>query len=185
VSQDERNLGVGLQESSGVMRISLLRHGIAVDRGTPGYDDDSQRPLTAKGERRMRRAAEGILALKLSYDLMLSSPYRRAQQTADIVAQVLTISDGPRLVAALTPDGDPRQLLEELRSADHTPQNIMLVGHEPYLSRLCSTLLTGNPNLSVAMRKGGLCTLELDTLRFGRCAQLIWLLTPRQLRRLA
>jgi phosphohistidine phosphatase len=174
-----------LQKAWYVMRISLLRHGIAVDRGTPGYDDDSQRPLTAKGERRMRRAAEGMLALGLSYDLMLSSPYRRAQQTADIVAQVLKISDGLHLSATLAPDGDPRQLIGELRSADRSPQDVMLVGHEPYLSRLFSTLLTGNPNLPVVMRKGGLCTIELDTLRFGRCAQLVWLLTPRQLRRLA
>mgnify|MGYP003288396451 CR=1 FL=1 len=168
-----------------VMRISLVRHGIAVNRGTPGYDDDSQRPLTAKGERRMRRAAEGMLALGLAPDVLLSSPYRRAQQTADIVAQVLKISVGPHLSATLTPGGDPRQLIEELQSAGRTPQDMMLVGHEPYLSRLISTLLTGNPNLPVVMRKGGVCTLELDTLRFGRCAQLIWLLAPRHLRRLA
>jgi phosphohistidine phosphatase len=167
------------------MRISLVRHGIAIDRGTPGYDDDSQRPLTAKGERRMRRAAEGMLVLGLAPDLLLSSPYRRAQQTADVVAQVLKIADGPRLSAALAPGGDPRRLIEELQSADRTSQDIMLVGHEPYLSRVISTLLTGNPNLPVVMRKGGLCALELDTLRFGRCAQLLWLLTPRQLRRLA
>ena len=133
----------------------------------------------------MRRAAEGMLALGLTHDLMVSSPYRRAQQTADIVARVLKVSDGPHLSDTLAPDGDPRQLIEELQSADRASQEVMLVGHEPYLSRLISTLLTDNPNLPVVMRKGGLCTLESDTLRFGRCAQLIWLLTPRQLRRLA
>ena len=133
----------------------------------------------------MQRAAEGMLALGFAPDLMLSSPYRRTQQTADIVAQVLKLSDGPRLSTTLAPDGAPRQLIEELQSADRTSQDMLLVGHEPYFSRLISTLLTGNPNLPVVMKKGGLCTLELDTLRFGRCAQLIWLLTPRQLRRLA
>jgi phosphohistidine phosphatase len=133
----------------------------------------------------MRRAAEGMLALGLAPDLMLSSPYRRAQQTADIVAQVLKIADGPHFSATLAPDGDPRRVIEELQGTDRTPQNVMLVGHEPYLSRLISTWLIGNPNLPVVMKKGGLCTLEADTLRFGRCAQLIWLLTPRQLRRLA
>jgi phosphohistidine phosphatase len=133
----------------------------------------------------MRLAAEGMLALGLAPDLMLSSPYRRTQQTADIVAQVLKVSDGPHLSATLAPNGDPRRLIEELQSADRTPQDVMLVGHEPYLSRLISTLLAGNPNLPVVMKKGGLCALESDALRFGRCAQLIWLLTPRQLRRLA
>jgi phosphohistidine phosphatase SixA len=76
-------------------------------------------------------------------------------------------------------------LIAELRTDNRAQQDIMLVGHEPYLSRLLSMLLTGNPNLSVVMKKGGLCTLDLETLRFGRCARLNYLLTPRQLRRLA
>jgi phosphohistidine phosphatase len=166
------------------MKLSLLRHGIATERGSPGYEDDSQRPLTAKGQRRMWRAAEGMLALGLTYDLILSSPYLRARQTADIVAQVLKIPDGTHLSATLAPDGNPKQLIEELHT-DGRAQTIMLVGHEPYLSRLIATLLTGGSNLTVIMRKGGLCTLDLETLRFGRCARLAWLLTPRQLRRLA
>jgi phosphohistidine phosphatase len=166
------------------MKLSLLRHGIATERGSPGYEDDSQRPLTAKGQRRMWRAAEGMLALGLTYDLILSSPYLRARQTADIVAQVLKIPDGTHLSATLAPDGNPKQLIEELHT-DGRAQTIMLVGHEPYLSRLIGTLLTGGSNLTVIMRKGGLCTLDLETLRFGRCARLAWLLTPRQLRRLA
>ncbi len=167
------------------MMISLLRHGIAAQRGSPGYDNDSERPLTAKGERRVRRIAEGMLALGLSYDLMLSSPYLRARQTADIVAQVFKTPDGVQLSDTLTPEGNPRQLIETLHSDDRERQNILLVGHEPYLSRLISTLLTGNSNLPVVMKKGGLCTLDVETLRFGRCASLVSLLTPRQLRRLA
>jgi phosphohistidine phosphatase len=167
------------------MRLSLLRHGIAVDPGSPGYEDDSARPLTAKGERRMRRNAEGMLALGLSYDLILSSPYLRARQTADLVGQVLTTSEAVQLSDTLTPEGNPRQLIEALHTEDRERQDILLVGHEPYLSRLISTLLTGNPNLPVVMKKGGLCMLDVETLRFGRCASLLSLLTPRQLRRLA
>ena len=166
------------------MKLSLLRHGIAVARESPGYDDDSQRPLTAKGERRMRRAAKGMLALDLAYDLILSSPYVRARQTADIVAQALKMPGKTHLSANLAPDGNPRRLIEELRAVDRVPQAVMLVGHEPYLSSLISTLLTGSPNLPVVMKKGGLCTLDVDTLRFSRCARFAWLLTPRQLRRL-
>jgi phosphohistidine phosphatase len=167
------------------MRLSLLRHGIAVEPGSPGYEDDSQRPLTAKGERRMRRAAKGMLALGTSYDELVSSPYLRARQTADIVAQALSLAEGLRLSPTLAPDGNPRELLEELRGDRSATQHIVLVGHEPYLSRLISTLLTGHQNLPVALKKGGLCMLDIETLRFGRCARLAWLLTPRQLRRLA
>jgi phosphohistidine phosphatase len=167
------------------MMISLLRHGIAAERGSPDYENDSERPLTAKGERRMRRIAEGMLALGLSYDLMLSSPYLRARQTADIVAQVFKTPAGVQLSDTLTPGGNPRQLIETLHSADRERQSVLLVGHEPYLSRLISTFLSGNTNLPVVMKKGGLCTLDVESLRFGRCASLVSLLTPRQLRRLA
>jgi phosphohistidine phosphatase len=167
------------------MRLSLLRHGIAVERGSPDYENDSERPLTAKGERRMRRIAEGMLALGLAYDLILSSPYLRARQTAELVAQVLKTPDGIQLSDTLTPEGNPRQLIEALRTDDREQQDILLVGHEPYLSRLISTLLTGGPNLPMVMKKAGLCTLDVATLRFSRCASLVCLLTPRQLRRLA
>jgi phosphohistidine phosphatase len=167
------------------MIISLLRHGIAVERGSPDYENDYERPLTAKGERRTRRIAEGMLALGLSYDLILSSPYLRAKQTAEIVAQILKTPEGVQLSDTLTPEGDPRQLIEVVQSDDRAPQDLVLVGHEPYLSRLISTLLTGGPNLPVDMKKGGLCTLDVEKLRFGRCASLVSLLTPRHLRRLA
>src|ERR671923_2581884 len=100
------------------MMLSLLRHGIAVERGSPGAEHDSERPLTAKGDRRMRRIAAGMLALGLSYDVILSSPYLRARQTAEIAAQVLKMPDRVHLSDTLMPEGDPRQLIEALRT-DH------------------------------------------------------------------
>jgi phosphohistidine phosphatase len=133
----------------------------------------------------MRRIGKGIQAVGLSYDLILSSPYLRAKQTAEIVAQVLSAPEGVMLADTLTPEGNPRQLIEALRTDHRERQDVMLVGHEPYLSRLISTLLTGGPNLSVVMKRGGLCALDVETLRFGRCATLVSLLSPRQLRRLA
>jgi phosphohistidine phosphatase len=167
------------------MRLSFLRHGIAADRESPAYKNDSERPLTAKGQRRMRRIAEGMQALGLSYDLMLSSPYLRAKQTAEIVAQVLSPANDVLLVEMLTPEGNPRQVIDALHTDHRDREDVLLVGHEPYLSHLISTLLTGGPNLSVVMKRGGLCALDVETLRFGRCASLVSLLTPSQIRRLA
>jgi phosphohistidine phosphatase len=166
------------------MRLSLLRHGIAAERMHSGADD-SERSLTAKGQRRLRRSAKGLLALGLTYDLILSSPYLRARQTAELVAQILRTAAGVHLTDTLAPGGSPRQLLESLRTDYRERQHVLLVGHEPYLSRLISTLLTGGPNLSVVMKRGGLCLLDVETLRFGRCASLVALLTPGQLRRMS
>lgn len=166
------------------MILYLLRHAIAVNRGDPAYGQDSQRPLTPKGERRMHLAAKGMLAMGLSFEGILSSPYVRAKQTADIVAEVLPAPAHVDISPALVPEGDPRQMIAELQHHDRTHQNLLLVGHEPYLSHLISTLLTGRPALEIVMKKGGLCKLSADRWRYGRCATLEWLLAPRQLRRL-
>lgn len=167
------------------MKLSLLRHGIAAERDNPEYEHDSERPLTPKGERRMRRIAKGIQVSGIASDLILSSPYVRAKQTAEIVAQVLSTPEGVMVAETLTPEGNPRQLIAMLLTDHRERQDVLLVGHEPYLSRLLSTLLTGGPNLAVEMKRGGLCSLNIETLRFGRCASLVSLLSPRQLRRLA
>jgi phosphohistidine phosphatase SixA len=69
--------------------------------------------------------------------------------------------------------------LNELKPA---PENILLAGHEPYLSRLISLLVTGDTQLQMDFKKGGLCKLEVEKLRFGSCATLAWLLTPKQMK---
>jgi phosphohistidine phosphatase len=164
------------------MELYLLRHAIAVERGTPGYARDSDRPLTPEGEKKMWRAAEGMKALDLSFDLILTSPYLRAKQTADIVAEVFKAQDKMEMSENLTPDGDPERLIAELNRRYRSLERILLVGHEPYLSSLISVLVTGDGSLSLVMKKGGLCLLTVDSLRCGQCATLEWLLTPRQLR---
>jgi phosphohistidine phosphatase len=167
------------------MMLYLLRHAIAVERGGLEHADDRLRPLTPKGERRMRRIAEGMLRLGLSFDLLLSSPYLRAKQTADIVAEVFKLQERLHLSATLAPDGHPRHLLAELGGRYKAQRNVLLVGHEPYLSQLISLLVSGGTDLRVVMKKGGLCKLSASPLRYGRCATLEWLMTPRQLRLLA
>ena len=72
-----------------IMDLYLLRHGIAVEPGSPGYAKDADRPLTPEGERKLGQIAEAMEALELSFDLILSSPYVRARQTAEIVAATL------------------------------------------------------------------------------------------------
>jgi phosphohistidine phosphatase len=60
-----------------------------------------------------------------------------------------------------------------------------LVGHEPYLSQLISLLVSGREDIGIDFKKGGLCKLEAEKLRYGKCAQLIWLLTPKQMKEIA
>ena len=162
------------------MDLFILRHAIAEDR-SPTLPE-SQRRLTADGARKMRRAARGIKALDLKFDVILSSPYLRAQETAEIVAKALGCEKALKLTPTLAADGNPKELIEEIKRKHHKEKRILLVGHEPYLSNLISLLLSGQTNLSITLKKAGLCYLSIGTLHYGRCATLEWLLTPGQLR---
>jgi len=167
------------------MELYLLRHAIAVVRGTPGYERDADRPLTPKGEKKMHRIAEGMLALGLSFDLILSSPILRARQTAEIAAEDLGLEKMLNFSDNLGTDGEAEDLIKELNANYKALDSIMLVGHEPDLSSLISVLIAGDAGLSITMKKGGLCKLTVDSLRYGRCAALDWLLAPSQLTRMS
>jgi len=163
------------------MTFYILRHGLAGERGDPRYPKDSERPLTAKGIRKMGKIAQAMKRLDISLDVLLSSPYMRARQTAEIVAKRFKAGRRLSLVEALTPDGIPEELIEYLNKLDVPHETVLLSGHEPYLSRLISVLIAGNPDLAIELKKGGLCKLEIESLRYDRCACLQWLLTPAQM----
>ena len=160
------------------MEIYVLRHGIAVERGTPGYKKDGDRPLTTEGEEKMSQIAEAMLGMGLKFDVIFSSPYVRARRTAEIVAE--TLDEDVAFTDNLLPDANPADLIHEIN--DEKPQRVLLVGHEPDLTQLISLLISGTSNASIEFKKGGLGKLTAEKLTFGQCATLNWLLTPKQLR---
>jgi phosphohistidine phosphatase len=160
------------------MEIYILRHGIAVARGTPGYKKDSERPLTKEGEEKTQQIAEAMLAMDLKFDLILSSPYVRAADTAHIVANRL--DEEVTVTECLTPGSNPLELIREINDAK--VQRVLLVGHEPDLSGLISILMSGGSHAAIELKKGGLSKLTTEKLVFGQCATLNWLVTPKQLR---
>src|SRR2546427_470721 len=127
------------------MEIYILRHGIAVERGTPGYKRDGDRPLTDEGVEKMRQIAKAMREMDLQFDVIFSSPYVRAKATADIVAE--TLGENVTLTDSLPPEADPAELIDEING--EKPQRVLLVGHEPDLSALISTLIAP-PWLSMA-----------------------------------
>lgn len=163
------------------MNLYLFRHGIAVDRGLPGYEDDSQRPLTPKGAARIYRIAQATKKLGVKFDLILSSPYLRTHQTAQIMASLYGIEDKLCLSENLTPMTPPSALIGEIHECYANALSVLLVGHEPYLGVLASVLLSGDDKVSLTFKKGGLCKFSIDELRYGRCATLDWLITPKQM----
>jgi phosphohistidine phosphatase len=166
------------------MELFLLRHGIAVERGTAGYDDDEKRPLTPEGRKKTERVAEAVKTMKLSFDRVLSSPLVRAQQTATIVVKTLKLQKRLRFSRHLATDAGLDGIIRELARLRRSTFRVLLVGHEPQLSELISILVTGKPGLRVTMKKGGLCKLTITPPAHPRSATLEWLLTPRQMTRM-
>jgi phosphohistidine phosphatase len=114
------------------MNLYLLRHAIAVERGTPGAEEDSLRELTPKGAAKMRRIARGMLALDLKFDLILSSPYLRTRQTADIVADVFDARQVLRFTDNLISGAGGEQVVAEINKQYRKQENILLVGMSPH-----------------------------------------------------
>jgi phosphohistidine phosphatase len=165
------------------MKLCFLRHGIAIERGTPGMRDD-ERPLTEEGCDKTRQVAAALETLRVKFDLILSSPNRRARQTAEIVAAVLDAKKVVRFSDHLAPGGSLQGLVNELNRENAGHQDVLLVGHEPDFSQHIAVLTSGKPALQLEMKKAGLCRLEVASLRAGRCATLEWLLPPKLLIRL-
>ena len=129
----------------------------------------------------MWQVADAISALEISFDIILTSPYLRARQTADIVADGTESKKKVIETDHLTPGGSARKIIEQIAAIKPAPENVLLVGHEPYLSELIALVLAGDAPVRITMKKGGLCKLTVDPLQHGRCAVLEWLLTPKQM----
>ena len=167
------------------MELYLLRHGPAVERGTSGFGDDAARPLTPKGRRQLCKTAAAMKKLTPDFDLILSSPFLRAKQTSEIVAAGLKLKKCLKFSNALAPGGQAGVLLRQLAREEPAPNKVLLVGHEPDLSQLISLLVSGGLQLQMDFKKGGLCKVEVEKLRAGKCATLAWLLTPKQMEAMA
>jgi phosphohistidine phosphatase len=159
----------------------ILRHGIAEQRSEVNYPLDSDRPLTPKGLKRMRRVADGMRHLKVDFDVILSSPYKRALETAFVVGRQYGSGEMIQTCGALRPEVLPEELIRVLQEQYTSSKDMLLVGHEPQLSALISTLTSGSAGARPLLKKGGVCKLEVEKIKAGKCATMLWLLTPRQL----
>lgn len=160
------------------MKLYILRHG---DAGEPFEQKarDTERPLSPKGIQRTKQLADLLEQMETSFDAVLSSPLVRARETAEMVIRELKSAVKVGLTDALSPFGSMENLVHQLTTLRPVPKNVLLVGHEPYLSGFISLLCTGGPGLGLELKKGGLCRLEVTTPACGKCATLEWSLPPR------
>lgn len=156
------------------MQVYLLRHGIAEDAKAGMADRD--RALVAEGRKKLRGVLDAVKGAGVRPDLILTSPYVRARQTAAIAREIL----GGQLLesTALIPASQPEAVWTEIRT-HHDASQILLVGHEPLFSRLMAYLL-GAPELEVDFKKGAVARIDFDGgIGIRPRGGLRWFLTAR------
>jgi phosphohistidine phosphatase len=162
------------------MRLYVVRHGIAEDEARGG---DAARRLTPGGRAKMRLIARGLRRMRVSVHTLFTSPFARAAETAAILVAEHGELPQPKELDALAQGKAP---LESIRALARQAKrgDLMIVGHEPGLSGIAAALLTGAPDgMKIELKKGGVIALELDRVA-PRRATLLWVSTPRALRRL-
>ena len=161
------------------MILLLIRHADAGERDPARYPDDTERPITRRGRKAMARVCRVLRRRDFMPDLIFSSPWTRAWQTSEIVADELTAGEvEPVELPALTdsPHLDPIADAIGDRGSDEI---VALVGHDPWISELGSLLLTSSPErLVIDFPKGGVLGLDLARVEAGG-AELRFLLRPK------
>jgi phosphohistidine phosphatase len=133
----------------------ILRHAVAEDRSASGRDED--RELTADGIRRARDVGRGLAVLEPKIARIVTSPYRRARQTAEAAAAGLGLADAISDSRALEPERDPEEILGEVGS---DAKDVLVVGHQPHLGVLLG-LLVGGPGVEIPLKKAAVARVTL------------------------
>ena len=162
------------------MQLLVVRHAIAVDQ-EDWNGDDTKRPLTDEGRKKMKQATEGLRRVVETIDLIAASPLVRAQQTAEILSDAYSVPI--KTIPALSPGQSPAALADWL-GGETRRRVVAVVGHEPGLSCAVSWFLTGSDSPIMEMKKGGVCLLDLSAGVGPGTASLLWLLWPSHLRQL-
>jgi phosphohistidine phosphatase len=165
------------------MRLVLVvRHAIAEDAAeyARSHPDDAGRPLTAEGKKKMKRVAEALRTLVPEIQLLATSPFTRAVQTAEILGAAY---DG--LDHVVVPVLAPAQSAADVTSwlaGERRHDTVAIVGHEPGLGRVASWLLARSERSFIEIKKGAALLLSFPDAVDAGAATLVWSLTPSQLR---
>jgi phosphohistidine phosphatase len=163
------------------MQLYIVRHGIAIDREDPKCPAEAERYLTDEGVQKTTKAAKGVAALGPTPDLLISSPYLRAMQTAEIFAAALKYPKQKIQRSDLLLPGTDAALFYRELAKNKNAAAVFCFGHAPQLDDLIATGL-GSKHHVTALKKAGIALLELNRVS-PPSGQLVWLATPKMLRK--
>ena len=163
------------------MELYIVRHGIAIDREDPKCPPDPERYLTEEGIEKTKKVAKGVAALGAAPDLLLSSPYVRAWQTAEIFASAFDSPKGKiRKTDHLLPGAEAAALFREL-AKEKDASVVFVFGHGPNVDDVLAAAL-GVKHHATSMKKAGVALLELKRVS-PPSGELVWLGTPKLLKK--
>jgi phosphohistidine phosphatase len=162
------------------MDVIFFRHGVAVDR--EDWDGpDSDRPLTEDGNERTKLASRGLRKLEPTPTVILSSPFVRAKQTAEIAKEELALDAKIEFTEDLIPEAGPDRLLARLAKFDQNSV-VLCVGHEPHISTAVSAMICRLSTTSLEIKKAGACCVRYSAQPRAGKGTLLWLIPAKILR---
>jgi phosphohistidine phosphatase len=159
------------------MHLLVVRHAIAEDRRADL--DDAERELTREGVRKLKGVVQGLRALDWKVDHVLTSPWKRALHTAELLAPVAKNAAIPTDLLCQSPRAELLAQISELAG-----DVCAVVGHEPWLGELVGWLAFGEQKFGeqIELKKAGVVWLEGSAVPRGM--KLRALLPPGVLREL-
>ena len=167
------------------MDLFILRHGYAGNRLSDPMKD-IKRELTISGKKEVVEIAKSLKKLGVKFNVIFSSPFTRAFQTAQIIAEEYKLTEQIEQSEELKPDGSKGSLYNKLSKLS-IDSVILIVGHEPYLSSLINDIISNNENHNnnIILKKAGLSRIKITSTVPKFKGELRWLLTPRILKKLS
>lgn len=161
------------------MEIYLMQHGQSFSK-----EADPERSLTPEGEIQIEASAQALQKMGLGFDLVVTSPKKRARQTAEIVAQKLDYPINEiKVTETLQPTAPAPEAIAFLKAYEDKGR-VLLAGHLPSLGEIASDLLSEGSKVSIHFEMGGLCWIDVDLVEGGP-GELRSYLRPDQLRLIA
>jgi phosphohistidine phosphatase len=168
------------------LELYLLRHGEAGTR-FPMATRDAERSLTAAGKEEIEEVGEAMAELGLKFDVVATSPLRRAKDTALLVSRALKRKGEVEEWQELSPEGSRDALYHRLGRLRSTAA-VLCVGHEPYLTSAINDIAGRGSErgaIRIVLKKAGLARVTVTGFSPKINGELRWLLTPKQIRRMA
>lgn len=165
------------------MDLFILRHGEAGKKLATG-NRDFERSLTVGGQKEVAHIAKSLKDLGIKFDFILTSPLKRAHQTAAIVSKIFKNEKKMEDWDELKPEGNRPELYRKLTQFKQQ-SSVLIVGHEPYLSDMISEIIFDGKGKHVVLKKAGLAKIGIISASPKLHGELKWLLTPRHMKNMA